>query len=159
MKIKRLLKYNYYKILRLRDEPKKVALSLAVGTSIMFLPFFFFGAFVAYFAAMLLNINRIAAVLTTIFWKWALVGFYVLNFSVGNFILGGNIKKDSLDQAMGFFHSFDLHQIGSAFLVGSVINAALAGILVYYIALKILEVRKARKAARYRKRILATKEE
>lgn len=159
MKIKRILRYYFLKIVRLRDKPERIALSLAIGTSIMFLPFFGLGAFVAYFMAFTLKINRLAAVLTTIFWKWALVGFYILNLAVGKLVVGGKLETDSINHAMGFFQRFNFHNIGSAFLVGSVINAILSGILVYYVALKFLLLRKARRTNFNRHKMLAHKED
>lgn len=150
MKFRRILKFYFLRIIRLRDDPHRVALSLAIGTSIMFLPFFGLGVFIAYFAAFFLKINRLAAVITTIFWKWALVGFYALNYMVGKVIIGENhkIAHNAINNAVGFFGHFNFHQIGSAFLLGSVINAALSGILVYYIALKLLILRRERKTMR-----------
>ena len=146
MKLKRTLKYNYLKILRLQEEPKQVAMSVAIGTSIMFMPFFGFGIFIAYFVAMLLNVNKIATILTTLLWKLALPLFYVLNYITGNFVMGGkHIPARHLHDAVGFLGR--INAIGTPFLVGSAINSILAGILTYYLALKLLTLRKERKNA------------
>ena len=146
MKLKRTLKYNYFKILRLQEEPKQVAMSVALGTSIMFMPFFGFGIFIAYFAAMLLKVNKIATILTTLLWKLALPVFYVLNYMTGNFVMGAkHIPSRHLHDAVGFMGRFNA--IGTPFLVGSAINSILAGILAYYLALKLLTLRKERKNA------------
>lgn len=160
MKLKRMLKYNYIMIIRLREEPKQIAMSVAIGTSIMFMPFFGFGIFIAYFAAMLLKVNKFATILTTIVWKAALPLFYFLNYITGNLVMGDKkIPDTTIDEAVGFMSRFNIHEIGTAFLVGSAINSILAGILAYYIALKLLTMRRKRMYARKLHRKMIKEEE
>lgn len=154
MNLKRMLRYNYIKILRLEEAPEQIAMSVAIGTSIMFMPFFGFGIFIAYFVAMFLKVNKIATILTTLLWKLALPVFYVLNIITGNFIMGDpHTPAKPLHHAGGILNKFN--ELGTEFLVGSAINSILAGILAYYVALKLLTLRKERKHASmsYKKKV------
>ncbi|MDN5364725.1 MAG: hypothetical protein PWQ91_1790 [Eubacteriales bacterium] len=144
---RRYVRYKYLKILRLKDTPAKVAKGVALGVFLDFLPIPFISLLVAYIIARLARFNAFAAVTTTALFKVAVPFFWTLNVFTGKFILGPgpapppHIKTGALLHPELFFH-----RLGLPFLVGSVINGLLAGLVVYYPVYYLLQRRLAKRS-------------
>lgn len=133
-RIKRYLRYEYLLFMRLRGNPEQISRGVAMGFAINFLPTFGGGVFLAYFLANLLRTNRTAALLSTLAVKAGVPLYYALNIVVGDFMLG--YKDDGLWALMQrpFNWQMVVHT-GISFLLGSVINTTLCGLLSYYLVL------------------------
>lgn len=133
MNCRRWLRMKMLKIMRLKGNPDLIAKGIALGVSVDFLPTFGLGALFAYLFATLGKVNRIAAVLTSLAFKWLIIPFYAANFMVGRFILGQ--PMDEVVVSTGFSFSLDsVKNLSSAFFLGSVINALVSGVIVYFIS-------------------------
>lgn len=133
-RIKRYLRYEYLLFMRLRGNPLQIARGFAVGASINFLPTLGAGVFFAYFLAGLLRTNRTATMMSTLAVKPAFPLLYALNIVVGDFLLGYEdeglwaLTKRSFDWQM-------IVHTGFSFLLGSVVNTLLFGLVNYYLVL------------------------
>lgn len=151
IEIGRWLKKRYLTFIRLKDDPRLLAKGVAIGIALDFLPTFGLGLIGAYFIAILLRANRIAAVLSAVVFKLGIPFFYILNIIVGRTLLGKNINVPMDTPAkQSLFHFSGFSDLSYAFLIGSVINTIFVSVTVYYIVLKFLHLRKERKMAKRR---------
>lgn len=133
MKVQRWLRLKTLRIMRLRGNPDLIAKGIALGVSVDFLPTFGLGALFAYLFATLWRVNRIAAVLTSLAFKWLIIPFYAANIMVGRVVLGR--PTDNIDVPIRFSWSLDsVKNLSDAFFIGSAINALVSGVAVYFIA-------------------------
>lgn len=133
MKFQRWLRLKTLKIMRLRGNPDLIAKGIALGVSVDFLPTFGLGALFAYLFATIGKVNRIAAVVTSLAFKWLIIPFYAANIMVGRFILGR--PTDNIDVPRGFSWSLDsVKGLSDAFFIGSAVNALVGGVAVYFIS-------------------------
>lgn len=148
MKLKRYLRYQYVKILRIKDSPVQIAKGVALGVAIDFLPLPFISIFISYIVARVLKFNTLAAVSATILFKGAIPFFYAFNIAVGKLLKGTppetiNIGSTKVDTS--FFEFEKLKHASDVFLLGSAINSIIAWIIVYFIIKWILEKRRERR--------------
>jgi uncharacterized protein (DUF2062 family) len=122
--------------LNLPDSPKNVALGVALGTALNFLPMPFISIPISYILAKLLRINATAAVLSVIFMKWAVPFFFTFNYFLGVKLLG---LKPSAGHAKHHLLLADLSSIapwlkglGAPFMLGAAINAVVFGVCTYF---------------------------
>ncbi|NTW05003.1 MAG: DUF2062 domain-containing protein [Peptococcaceae bacterium] len=117
------------------DSPKNVALGVALGTSLNFLPMPFVSIPISYILARLFRINATAAVLSVIFMKWAVPFFFTFNYYLGRQLLGlrpsGHVKHH--------FQFADISSIvlwikglGTPFMLGAAINSIVFGVCTYF---------------------------
>jgi len=135
----RWMRYNFLKILRLKDGSDKIAKGVALGIAFNFLPTFGLGLFCAFIFAGIVRANQAAAVLSALLVKIGIPFFYVLNLAVGHLILGQNtVSEASTSTHLSLLHMqfTDLKHLGMPFLVGSVINALWTGALAYFLVLQ-----------------------
>ena len=140
-----LLKGTYKRVMELPDSPKKIALGIALGTALDFLPMPIISIPVSFLLAKLVRVNAAAAVVAVIFFKWAVPFFFAFNYYVGKAMLGGSppaamkhqLSLLELSSWIGW-----IKNLGYPFLLGSAINALLAGIISYFVAWVILSSRK-----------------
>ncbi|MEL7567126.1 MAG: DUF2062 domain-containing protein [Dehalobacterium sp.] len=133
MKAQRWFRLKMLKIMRLQGDPDLIAKGIALGVSVDFLPTFGLGALFAYLFATLWRVNRIAAVLTSLAFKWLIIPFYAANIMVGRFIMGR--PADNIDVPIKFSWSLDsVKDLSDAFFVGSAINAIISGVVVFLIS-------------------------
>ncbi|MFZ7104884.1 MAG: DUF2062 domain-containing protein [Peptococcaceae bacterium] len=141
-------RFKWLTFLRLKDEPGSIAKAVAIGVAMDFLPTFGFGLIFAYIVALALRVNKVAAVLSAVFFKWAIPFFYLGNIAMGKVFINkeaGLKEIPSLNAAQGFFHFADWSELSTTFLLGSGLNAVIAGIITYFICLKFIEYRKKHK--------------
>ncbi len=138
------VKVYWGKVKSLADSPRKVAAGAALGLAFDFLPIPVISIPLAYLVARMLHCNPVAAVATVIFFKLAVPFFFTLNLLVGNTLLGffDHIATPQVVIAGDSFYAPFLSKIvehGYSFLAGSLINATLVWLAVYYIIIFILE--------------------
>ncbi|KUK53784.1 MAG: Uncharacterized protein XD78_0881 [Desulfotomaculum sp. 46_296] len=122
------------KILNLSDSPKKIAGGVALGLAFDFLPIPIISIPLSYLVARVLKVNPVAAVSTVVILKLAVPSFYALDFFVGKLIFGDVQGLDIHDTGISTFDFFldKLFEHGYPFVVGSLINAAIIGVVSYY---------------------------
>jgi hypothetical protein len=129
-------KFYFYlnKILNLSDSPKKIAGGVALGLAFDFLPIPIISIPLSFLVARALRINTVAAVSTVILLKLAVPSFYALDFFVGKLIFGDIPGPDIHDMGISTFDFFldKLFEHGYPFFMGSLINAAIIGVVTYY---------------------------
>lgn len=138
----RWMRYNFLKILRLKDGSEKIAKGVALGIAFNFLPTFGLGLFFAFIFAGLVRANQAAAVLSAILVKIGIPVFYLLNLAVGHLVIGDSVTADTSTAAslsLQHMQWGDLKHLGMPFLVGSVINAFWTGGLAYFLVLQAVE--------------------
>lgn len=143
-------------VCRLRDEPWKIALGLAVGVFISCTPFYGLHTLMAIGAAFALRINKLSTI--TGAWlnlPWFAPFVYAMSLKVGEFILTGGQGLDSLlgkglldlDGIIRPFLSLErltegflasskfLFAVSKPLVVGTTVVGAVAGLVTYVVAL------------------------
>ncbi len=130
--VKRRLKYNLIKFLRLKGAPAKVALGFAIGACVNFYPTFGVGVPLAGLAAAVVFANVTAGILGDLVFKPLFPLFFYLNLTTGCLILpkqsmlplylGETLLKPSIST---------LGMLGKVFFIGAAINSLILGIILY----------------------------
>lgn len=152
-KLWRYLKYKFLMILRLPDSAAKIALGVALGIAFNFLPTFGTGLVFAFILASIIGANRAAAVISAIAVKVGIPFFYLSNLVTGHLILNDkvNVGGETVpDFSWSELSLETIQHLGKPFLIGSAVNALVAGLLTYYLALKFIEKYKMRRMKRSR---------
>lgn len=151
-------KEAYHKLLNLPESPKKVAQGIALGGAFDFLPVPFVSIPISFIVAKLIRVHAVAATLTVILFKPVVPLFFTLNIFVGKMLVGNAPSPITTEIAHGIpFLTKALLKIkalGLPFLVGCVVNAILASILAYFVAMKILEARQRARAKKLNSKML-----
>lgn len=141
-------KEQYHKVMQLPDSPQKIAGGVALGVALDFLPVPIISIPMSFILAKLMRINAVSAVLTVILFKCAVPVFFAMNYMVGKLVL----FDATVSSAQSNFHAADVlgwigwvKHLGYPFLLGSVINAALAAAIAYFIVNNVLTCRRRRK--------------
>jgi len=142
IRLKRLFRYIYLKLVRTNDTPPKVALGVAIGVFLGIFPTFGVGLILAYFLAWLLKANKASAILGGLIMNPITTPFFwSISALIGAAIIGGKreiilneLKTGKIFKAIG--HSF------LAYIIGNLIISLIFAIISYYIVFKILEKRK-----------------
>ncbi len=117
------------RFLRVRDSDERVARGFALGLIVNFFPTFGAGVLISGFVARLFGGNAVAGLVggATLTFVWPLL-FY-MNFKAGSWFVASPVPVDDVsDVTEG---SAEKLVWGWTFLVGSVVNAAFFGLLVY----------------------------
>ncbi|OPX84093.1 MAG: hypothetical protein A4E53_03868 [Pelotomaculum sp. PtaB.Bin104] len=136
----------YNKIISIADSPERLIRGVALGVAFDFLPIPVISIPLSYLVAHLTQCNPIAAASTVIFFKLAVPFFYTLDVLTGTSLLGTRPGLEVQDTGIAFLDRFldEILQYGYPFLMGSLINATLAGLAVYLI-LRFLVARRRRR--------------
>lgn len=125
MRFGRYFKYQYYKMIRVKDTPSKVAQGAGMGFALDFaIPIPFLSIFIAFVAARILKMNGLAAVISATSLKPFFPAIVYLNLTVKSFI-------GSLFPGMG--EIVLPHAAGNTYFE-QVINTVLAGGIPYIFA-------------------------
>ncbi len=147
-------------ILKLKTSPRKIALGVAIAIFWNFLPSLGFGAVLSLIAARILQASAVTAVSVSLATGILIPFFYTLNVLTGRFVVFSmgleRISKNLALDLKSIFRDFPpgikeselflplLSQVKSAsfdFLLGSVINAFIAGVVIY-IAFRVILMKK-----------------
>ncbi len=140
MNIKRSIKYNVIRLLRLKSDPKEIALGLSLGFIPNWFPTFGFGPAISVAIGRLFKTNLISAFIGgisgTIIWP---VLFY-LNYKVGHLILDFGSTPTTINMRHINHLGAHIHtkKIGLDFLLGSFINVILFSLIIYFVTYMIL---------------------
>ncbi len=154
---KRACRYYYLKILRLNDPPDKIALGVAIGVFIGFMPTVGLATIFAIFFAHIFKVNKAAAFLgtfvmnpisTPIVWS--------LSYSLGRLIYWRESASAFVHGKITIEGFKTLIQTdGLAFFTGNFIISATGAIVAYHIVLRAVIRRREKKSARkFKKRLL-----
>ena len=151
--LSRTLRYLYLRFIRLRGSAEEVARGMALGIFIGMTPTMGIQMPIAFFAAMLLKENKLAAMLGV----WisnpvTALPLYTFNFQLGKYVLG------TPDLAMPHFSSLqEILKLGHDFIlplaVGSIIAGTVAAGVAYIITLNVY------RGIKYEKELIARKRE
>jgi uncharacterized protein (DUF2062 family) len=144
MHFRRWFRLKTLKLVRLKGNPDALAKGIAIGVSVDFLPTFGFGVVFAYVFATIARVNRVAAIITSLALKWLIIPFYGANIFVGRWILGGPTDQVNVPTT-SFFSLGTMKNLSNAFFLGSIINAFVSSIVVYYISRYFIVKRRTRK--------------
>lgn len=151
MQLKRFLRYQWLKFLRLQDNPQKLAWGMALGVFIGVTPTVPFHTVSALFLAALLRVSPITAYLGV--WVMnpvTIAPLYLLAYKVGQFVLFKG-EPLTLPETYNLNNLLDLiWRGGLALQVGGVIIALPPALASYFLTLWVVQRyrrRKARKAA------------
>ncbi|NMA53063.1 MAG: DUF2062 domain-containing protein [Peptococcaceae bacterium] len=136
---------NYYdQVMSLPDSPKKIARGAAIGIALDFLPVPGISIPLAYLLARLLRCSPIAAVATVIVFKLMVPVFFAFDLLVGKVLCGDMPPVDVTLSDIIILGPYleTIIAYGYPFLVGSLVNAALFSLAVYFLLLKLLERRR-----------------
>ncbi|MBU7007343.1 DUF2062 domain-containing protein [Phosphitispora fastidiosa] len=88
MRLKRYLRYHYFKMIRLRDTPAKVAWGAGLGLAMDFaIPIPLVSIFLAFLAARILKVNSFAAVMSATVIKPFFPGIVLINVYVQSILV------------------------------------------------------------------------
>lgn len=140
----RHLKETCEKVLNLPDSPRKIALGVAMGTALDFLPIPIISIPISYVLAKIFKVNAAATVLTVIFFKWAVPFFFALNYYTGSMLLWGTnhqyLSHRSILSAADTWIGW-IKVLGYPFMLGAVVNSLVAGAITYFAVKALLEYR------------------
>ncbi|PKM82188.1 MAG: hypothetical protein CVU89_05965 [Firmicutes bacterium HGW-Firmicutes-14] len=165
MRLYRYMKYQYYKMIRLKDTPAKVAQGGGLGFAMDFaVPIPMVSIFIAFIVARILKVNSLAAVISATSLKPFFPAIVALNIYVqsmlvstfpvlGELVLPRMADTTHLDKAINKVLSG-----GVPYLMAGAINGLLIFIISYFIIYQILSLRidriKNRKKKKNKKRRL-----
>jgi len=117
------------------DSPKKIAGGVSLGLAFDFLPIPIISIPLSYLVARAVKVNPVAAVSIVVILKLAVPSFYALDFLVGKLIFG-DVHVQGPDIHNTGISTFDifldkLFEHGYPFIIGSLINATIIGIVSY----------------------------
>lgn len=146
--LRRRLKLNLIKFLRLKGAPGKIALGFALGACVNFYPTFGVGVPFAGLMAGIAMANVPAGLLGDIIFKPLFPFFFYLNLMTGHLFWSG--KHGNLSRLWWtLIHRPTLHKLGAmgkVFFTGAVVNSLILGTILYILIYFIVE--------RYRGQIL-----
>lgn len=130
--VKRRLKYNLIKFLRLKGSPRRLALGFAVGACVNFYPTFGLGVPLAGLMAALFFANVPAGLVGDIVFKPLFPAFFYLNLVTGYFLW--TQKCQQANRILPLILRPDLHTLGLAgkvFFTGALVNSFVMGTILY----------------------------
>ena len=163
MAIKRWVRYQYLKLVRIDDAPGKVAMGMAVGVFLGVFPTFGLGAVLALILAVIFRFNKAAAVIGSFIMNPLTTPFFWSGSAIlGAMLVGGDWHR-TLQAVEAFSKHFTFHDfltrdlwrilVGAAkkslyiYLIGNLIISLLFAVLAYFLTLKLTVAYRRRKTA------------
>jgi uncharacterized protein (DUF2062 family) len=172
----RIVKYQYLRLLRLREKPHKIALGFAIGAFIGFTPTIPVQTYLAVPLAFICRGSALAAAVAV--WisnPLTLVVFYYADFIVGKWVTGENIKLKVAEQFIKkifthaedatavFYHPemiwtlfVEFADVFRIMMVGGVVLGIPFGIGFYFLIYKLVEINNKRRELRLAARKLTS---
>lgn len=148
----RWLKYKYLTFIRIKDSPRSIAIGAALGISFDVLPTFGAGIILAYFVALIIRVNRLAAVITAVVFKLAIPLFVYINIKTGSLFIKENYILPPLDLASFSWLHLNWQHLGVSYLLGSLLNACLVFVGTYLLIYLFIRWRNDRAASKKKPR-------
>ncbi|MGW8158204.1 MAG: DUF2062 domain-containing protein [Desulfoprunum sp.] len=163
MKLDRIRKYYYLRFIRLKGDPRSLALGTAIGVFVGLTPTMPLHTIIILLLAFLTRTSAIAGILVSMIVCNPLtyIPIYYLSTIIGNTITPYELNwekvqavVDGLSSSQGFVHSFDLlaglgQETVVVLLVGGVIFAFPFAVVSYYLALRIFVKIRAKRQAKH----------
>jgi uncharacterized protein (DUF2062 family) len=135
------------------DSPRKIAQGVALGIALDFLPLPLISIPVSFILAKLFRINAVSAVLAVIFFKWAVPVFFYFDFLVGKLLIGETAQGKDVLEGVSFTGPDAwiawIKGLGYPFLLGSVVNSIIVGVIVYFAVKALLDYYRRKKNSRF----------
>lgn len=150
----RKLKYQYLQLLRSKGAPSIIARSFSLGIFIEFITLPTLGAafLLLYPLIRLARGSFAASLIGFIMGKFVLPVFFVINMSVGNFIVGKKFDQPHVNEHLHHHSLLSAVQFvkekGITLFVGSLVNGTITAILCYVLVFYGLQFYRKRKEAR-----------
>jgi uncharacterized protein (DUF2062 family) len=145
---RRYLKYQYYRLIRVKDSPAKVAQGIALGFAMDFaIPLPFVSIFIAFLIAKILHFNSLAAAIAAATLKPFFIGIVALNIYVQNILVSAMPSMQHIilphPSGVSFFEKMvnGLLTRGVPYLMACWINAAIIFAVTYLIGYYLLKAR------------------
>lgn len=150
---RRVARYMYLRVLRLRASAHSIALGLAIGIFIGFMPIVPLQTFTVLALAFVFRCNKFTAVMGT----WIsnpvdLVPFYWLLFTVGNFFMPESSTGFKAENIAGLNVLEMGWSVFSTMTVGGLIMGIPCSIITYFVSKRMVEGYRRRKALRLLRR-------
>ena len=147
-KLRRLLRYSYLKLLRLKDKPHTVALGLAIGIFVGFTPTIPVQTYIALAIAFLIRGSKLTAMMGV----WIsnplnMAAFYYMEYKVGKWVLSSKVAFKPLDYSI-FTLLQEAQRAMKVMMVGGLVLGIPAGIITYILAYQVVLRAKRRREAR-----------
>jgi uncharacterized protein (DUF2062 family) len=129
-------------LLQVDDSPPRVALAFALGVFVSFSPFLGIHTGLSLTLAFLFRLNRVAILVGT--WvnnPWTIAPVYTAGTLLGCAILG--VSPASLGAVDWKLHGRAFYEVLVPFFVGNLLIAAVAGVVTYFVILRVLRRRRA----------------
>lgn len=152
IRLRRIVRFNYLKLIRLKTSAHSIAIGSAIGIFIGFMPIIPFQSISALFLAVIFRGNKIAALaLTWISNAANLIPFYYMLYMVGSFVLPVEVAFDPHHLTMRelFAQGWGVFSVMCA---GGVLLGIPGSVLTYFITLRAVLGYRKRKALRMLKR-------
>lgn len=163
MKLDRIRKYYYLRFVRLKGDPRSLALGTAIGVFVGLTPTMPLHTIIIFLLAFLTRTSVIAAILVSMIVCNPLtyIPIYYLSTIIGNALTPYELNwekvqavVDGLSTSQGFFHSFNLlaglgQETVVVLLVGGAIFAFPFAVVSYYFALRIFVKIRAKRQAKH----------
>ena len=155
------MKEQLAKLINLEDTPSSIALGAAIGIFWNFIPTLGLGFVVSGLCAKLLKIRVAASVIANLATGVFIPLFYTLNLVTGRILMGIKVTlpefEGEISESIGMSEQIitnptllfvvdKIQSVSMEFVIGSIVNAFLAAILVYLVLFFILTKRKKYKA-------------
>lgn len=148
MRPRRYFRYQYYRLIRVKDSPTKVAQGIALGFAMDFaIPIPFVSIFIAFLIAKILHFNSLAAAIAAASLKPFFLGIVALNIYVQNILVSAvpSLQRIILPHPAGvnFFEKVvnGILTRGVPYLMACWINAAVVFAVTYLIGYYLLKAR------------------
>lgn len=148
-RFKRIIRFNYLRIIRLKTSAHSIALGVALGVFVGFLPIIPLQSVTVLTLAFIFRGNKIAAFFSTFFSNAAnLVPFYAMLYFVGSYFVPFNtVQLDyaHLEMSELIHQGWDLFIV---MMIGGVVLGIPAAIVMYFLTRNAVLVYRRRRAAR-----------
>lgn len=148
MRLIRFLKYQYYKLIRLKDAPARVAQGVGLGFAMDFaVPVPLLSIFVAFVTARILKINSLAAVIAATALKPLFPGIITLNLYVRSLLISlfprlADLYIPKIEGTTFLERAIDsIFSKGIPYLIACEINAIIIFFAGYFIVFYLLQMR------------------
>ncbi len=148
-RLKRIIRFNYLRIIRLKTSAHSIALGVALGVFVGFLPIIPLQSVTVLTLAVIFRGNKIAAFFSTFFSNAAnLVPFYAMLYFVGSYF----VPFDTLQLDYAHLKMTELIQQGwdifIVMMVGGVVLGIPSAIIMYFVTRKAVLAYRRRRAAK-----------
>ncbi len=133
--IKRVAKYHFIRLFRIKSGAKQVAFGFSLGFIPNWFPTFGFGPILSVAISKPLRANLVAAIIGGLSGAFLWPFLFYLNLKAGNFLVHigthlSSIEKEDIEAVQLFYYK--TKTIGLEFLIGALVNCTLFAVISYF---------------------------